>query len=442
MITSALSEEHRRGLLEAIRCEKASDLFTIHGLKAVSRPETFPLGSSELEIADRLIGFSRENANAEGWPCFLGGGFYRHFIPGAVEDVAAKQEFWTPHLPIYPEISQGTLSVLFEYQSLLARLTGMDVACCPLGDPGEALAGGLLAVLKRFPQGGKVLIASSVNPYYVKKARWMLRPFPLEIEPISFLDDGSLNLEVLDSSLEPGVRGVVFQCPNYFGVVENLPAIVELTRCHEAVLIEVIGDALSLGLLKPPGDYDVEIACGDLQGLGIPLWKAGFSAGFVAATREFTEVLPGRLVAETEDLEGVRVFVDLAEQFSVFRSRGALFSHNIIGAIRVAAFLALLGGEGVRQVALLSHQKAAFARREALRSGLTIPTCDAFFNEFPVTLDCDRDRLVQALAEEGLLGGIALDPAGSLGGSYLFAFTEMNKDADIVRLMEVLGGLS
>lgn len=442
MITSALSEEQRKGLLEAIKCEKASDLFTIHGLEAAPRPETFPRGCSEFEIADRLIRFSWENVNAERWPCFLAGGFYRHFIPGAVDDIAGKQEFWTPQLPIHPEISQGTLSVLFEYQSLMARLTGMDVACCPVGDPGEALAGGLLAVLKRFPQGGKVLISCSVNPFYVNKARWMLRPFPLEIELLPFLEDGSLDLGVLDSSLGPEVRSVVFQCPNHFGVVEKIPAILELTRHHEAMLIEVIGDAFSLGMLKPPGDYDVEIACGDLQSLGIPMWKGGFSAGFVSAVREFADVLPGRLVAETEDLEGVRVFVDIAEELPVFRSRGALFSHNIIGAIRVVAFMALLGGEGVRQAALLSHQKAMFARREALRRGLTIPTADAFFNEFAIALSCGRQRLTQALIEEGILGGVAVDLGGSLGGSYLFAFTEMNQDADIVRLMDALGGLS
>lgn len=442
MIISALSEEHRKILLEPIKCEKVSDLFTIHGLRAPPRSETFPQGCSEFEIADSLIRFSRENVDAERWPCFLGGGFYRHFIPSAVDDIAGKQEFCTPQLPIYPEISQGTLSVLFEYQSLMARLTGMDVACCPVGGPGEALAGGLLAVLKRFPQGGKVIIPRSVNPYYVNKARWMLRPFPLAIELIPFLDDGSLNLEVLDSSLGPKVRGVVFQCPNYFGVVENIPAILELTRCHEALLIEVIGDPLSLGMFKPPGDYDVEIACGELQSLGIPMWKAGFSGGFVTAAREFTEVLPGRLVAETEDLEGVRAFVDIAEELPGFRFREALFSHNIIGAIRAAVFLALMGGQGVRQAALLSHQKAMFARREALRKGLTIPTADAYFNEFPIALGCDRDRLAQALAEERILGGIALEPGESFGRSYLFAFTEMNQDADIVRLMDVLSDLS
>jgi glycine dehydrogenase subunit 1 len=442
MISSALSEEHRNGLLKAIGCEKAADLFMIHGLEIPSPPERFPPGCSEYEITDKLIILSQENKNAVQWPCFLGGGFYHHFIPGAVEDIAAKQEFWTPQLPIYPEVSQGTLTALFEYQSLISRLTGMDVACSPVGSAGEALAGAILAILKRFPGGGKVLIPRSVNPYYVTQARWILRPFPLEIEIMPSLNDGSLDLRALDDSLGPEVRGVAFQCPNYFGVVENIPAIVELTRSYEAVLIEVTGDVLSLGLLKPPGDYDLEIACGDLQSLGIPLCKAGFSAGFLASSKEFTEVLPGRLVAETEDMEGLRVFVDIAKELPESRAGSELFSHNIICAIRVAAFLALVGGRGIRQVALLSHQKARFARQEALRRRLSVPTANKFFNEFPIELDCDPSRLRKALLKEGLLGGIPLGSDVLSGKGYLFAFTEMNKDADIIRLMEVLSDLS
>lgn len=442
MVLNSVSEEDRKALLETIGCKRASDLFSVHGLTARSKPGAFPKKCSEFEIDDSLRRFSRENMDAESWPCFFGGGVYHHFVPGAVEEIARKQEFWTPHLPTYPEISQGTLTVLFEYQSLITRLTGMEVGRCPVGSAGEALAGALMAVLKRFPRGGKILVPLSVNPHYVNQARWMLAPTPLDIEPVPFLEDGSLDLQTMDASLGPEIKAVVFQSPNYFGVIENSPAIVELTRAHDAILIQVVGDPLSLALLKPPAEFDVDIACGDLQSLGLPMWQGGFTAGFVVAAREFLDSLPGRLVAETEDLEGRRVFVDIADELPAFNTWGTLFSNSIWPGFRVVAYLALLGGTGIRRVALLSHRRAAFARAEALNRGLTIPTSDRFFDEFVVELNAEPFRLSQVLREEGLLGGIPVGEPDIRPRWYLFAFTEMNREEDIARLMEVLAKIS
>jgi len=437
MCYTALVGVHRQGVLESLGLEDPAVIFARLGLSPLDKPDCWPEGMSEMEAGRRLERLLNSNAQADAWPCFLGGGVYRHFIPAAVEEIAAKTEFWTPHLPAHPEIFQGVLTALFEYQSLLARLSGLEAACCPVGGPGEALAGAILAAFRRRPEGGRILVASSVNPFYLNQARQLVEPWPVAVHPLGFTDEGLLDRGELDRELDDQVMAVVVQCPNHFGLIENLPALTALAETSQAVLIEVVADPVSLGLLKSPGQLGFDLACGDLTGLGLPLSGEGSGAGFVAATCEFKDMLPGRLVAETEDVEGMRVFIDVTDHLSSGRPWRHLFSTNLLAGVRVAAHLSLLGDRGLERMARLTRERALLARRLARERNLEMPLGENYFNEFPIHLSAGSERVEIALRKAGILAGVPLN-----GTTWLFAFNELHEEADLVQLMDLLAGLS
>ncbi len=372
---------------------------------------------------------------------FKGAGAYNHFIPAAVDEVTSRQEFYTAYTPYQPEVSQGTLQTIFEYQTMMCDLTGLDVSNASMYDGASATAESILMAM-RFNKRKKVLISSGLHPEYIETVKTYLRNTELEVELIP-LSSGKTSMEALSKEDPDAVSSVVIQNPNFFGIIEDFEPIRK--GFPDSALIYVTNEALSLSVLKTPGEYSVDICCGDAQSFGIPLSFGGPYLGFITCTSEYLHYIPGRLVGATYDNSGKRAFTMTlsAREQHIRRERATsnICSNHALSAIRATVYLSLMGNRGIEGAALLSMKNSHLLLEKLSQlKGFSPVYRDArFFHEFLGRLDIDPERFNESLKRYRILGPLNLERFfPDMENLYLFNTTEMNSEEGMNLLIRAI----
>lgn len=406
-----------------------------------------PDGLTELAVQRRMAAVAGQNVNAADWSLFLGGGIYHHFIPSAVDATISRAEFSTSYTPYQPEVSQGTLQALFEYQTLICQLTGMEVSNAAVYDGASAAAEAVLMARRIQPlKRRKVWVSRALHPHYrAVIATYLKNLVDVQLAEIPFDASGGTDLSALATALDEQAMCVVVGYPNFFGVIEDLTPIKQACERSGAQLISVTTEPMALALLKPPGAYGVDIAVGEGQSLGVPMNLGGPAFGFFACQNKFMRNMPGRLVGETVDSEGRRGFVlTLATREQHIRREKAtsnICTSQTLCVLGATVYMALMGKAGLRRIAEINLARAhgahsrlvSEARLEAVFPG-------PFFNEF-VLRGAESDRLFSRCAEEKIVPGIRLAQwYPELPDSLLICVTEMNRRGEIDRLVRTIAG--
>lgn len=397
----------QKQMLAAIGVKTIADLFRPIPLKLRTQSFDLPPGRSEFEMLDRLHSLAQDNLPLLS---FVGGGVYDHLIPSAVDHLASRTEFTTAYTPYQPECSQGTLQALFEYQTVICRLTGMEATNASLYDGGTALAEAALMAL-RITGRSRLILDGAASPFAREVLKTYLSNLDVEIIELSPID-GCLNRDDCRLLLDESVAAVVVQNPNFFGSVEDLSDLAKRTHAKGGLMIASVYP-VALGMMKPPGAMGVDIVVGDGQSLGNPLSFGGPYFGFIATTREYIRQLPGRIVGETVDQKGRRGFVLTlqAREQHIRRQRATsnICSNQTLSALRGLLFLTLLGEEGFRQLARLNYDKAHYARELiATIPGVAVLRSAPVFNEFTIKLPTRSTKVVERMMARGIAPGVPL----------------------------------
>ena len=436
------TEEDVQKMLEAIGLKEVEDLFRVIPKKyRLSKPLNLPEPLSEPDLVRHLQGLQGPVTSS-----FLGAGAYHHFIPAVVSSLVSRSEFYTAYTPYQPEISQGTLQAIFEYQTLMCQLTGMEVSNASLYDGASSLAEAVL-MAHRITRRKKVLLSEAIHPEYRKVIQTYIDPDQQEIVLIPFKkDEGRTDEKVLFELLNEEVSAVVIQNPNFFGVIEDLHPIGKKIHDLGGVMIVGFSEAVAYGILQPPGAMGADIVAGEGQSLGIPVSFGGPYLGIFTTQEKFVRNMPGRLVGETMDLEERRGFVlTLATREQHIRRERAtsnICTNEGLCALMATVFLSCLGKEGLKELALMNLSKAEYAKKTISRirgckPNFTAPT----FNEFVLQIEKEPEEVLEKLKKERILGGFPLAKFyPDLDHHLLIAATEMNTKEEIDRWAETLEG--
>lgn len=401
-----------------------------------------PPAVSEMEALAALREMATANRTADEMPTFLGAGAYHHYIPAGVDEIIRRGEFLTAYTPYQPEVSQGTLQAVFEYQSLIANLTGMDVSNASHYDGATAVAEAVnMAVMAARGKRQKVVLSPGLHPHYRATVHTYLdatdqvvvgEGTPVDADPMA-----------LTKFLDEETAVVVVQYPDFFGRIYDYAPLADAV--HEAgALLAVAINPIALGLLKPPGEFGADIVAGEGQPLGVPLSYGGPYLGILATKQKYVRNIAGRLVGETQDSRGQRGYVltlSTREQH-IRRERASSNICTNVGLMALAAtvYMSLLGKEGLREVAELCYHKAHYAaKRIAALPGFSVWSEQPFFHEFVVQVPRAAEEINRHLYDRGIIGGYDLaQDYPELGDSLLFAVTEMNTREEIDQLVETL----
>jgi glycine dehydrogenase subunit 1 len=441
------TEADRRAMLEAIGARSIDELFAMVPEELrLDRALGLPAAMGEMELTACMKDLAGRNVAAAETACFLGGGSYDHFIPAVVDFVAARSEFYTSYTPYQPEASQGNLQALFEYQTLVARLTGMDVSNSSLYDGAGATAEAVLMALGATGRP-RVVIPESVHPEYRQVLATYLANLDAEIVTLDACKTGAATAESIERAVDERTACVVVQQPNFFGCLEEVEAAAEIAHRAGALMVAVV-DPISLGLLKRPGDYGADIVAAEGQSLGNPMAFGGPYLGILACRERFVRRMPGRLVGQTLDRQGRRCWVlTLQTREQHIRREKAtsnICTNQALLALRAAVYLAAMGPAGLRDVAELCLQKARYARERLAAAGKLASAFDRpVFKEFVVRLPGggreDVEALVARALERDILAGVPLSRwYPELSDCLLVAVTEKRTKAEIDRLAECL----
>ncbi len=374
--------------------------------------ERVPAGMSELAMLQMMQARAEQDAN---YTCFLGAGSYDHHIPAAVWDIAARGEFMTAYTPYQAEASQGTLQLIYEYQSMMATLTGMDVSNASVYDGASGLAEAILMALRgnKKNKSRVVLVADSVHPHYTSTSHNIVKNQDIEIRSLPIDETGIVALSSLDASEAPAA--VVIQQPNFFGRLEAVDAITDWAHAHNALVVAVV-NPMTLGVLKPPGEWGeqgADIVCGDGQPLGVPMASGGPSFGFTCCRKSLVRQMPGRIIGKTLDLDGKDGYTLTLQAREQHIRRGKATSNICTnqGLLVTAGtiYLSLVGPQGLAEVALQSHANACELMRELVAlPGVEPLFAGPHFHEFALRLPIPARQVVDAMMAEGVLPGLCL----------------------------------
>jgi glycine dehydrogenase subunit 1 len=402
-------------------------------------------GLSEAQVAAEMAALAAKNRGVDGLVSFLGAGYYRHYVPAAVRAITARAEFATAYTPYQAEASQGTLQAIFEFQTLIAQLTAMEVANASMYDGASATAEAVLMARRLRPQRGRVAMSRALWPDYRSAIRTYLSAFDaLEIVEVPFdRATGMTDLGELARMADSSMLCMVGGYPNMFGVIEPLGKISAIAHGAGAVAISATAEPLALGLLKPPGDLDADIAVGEAQSFGLPVQFGGPGVGFMATRIANVRQLPGRLVGATHDNRGNRCFcLTLATREQHIRRERAtsnICTNHSLCALAVTVYLSLMGRQGLRDLAARNVEIAHQAADRLSTAGIRPRFSGPFFNEFVVSL-ADVAAALDAAEKRGVLAGVALGSYyPELSNELLVSVTEMNDAQQIGRLCEALG---
>jgi glycine dehydrogenase subunit 1 len=434
------TEEDIQKMLETVGVKELEDLFeSIHKGYRLSEPLNLPDPLSE---PDLLRYFQRLQSPI--YSSFLGAGAYSHFIPSVVSALTSRSEFYTTYTPYQPEISQGSLQAVFEYQTLICQLTGMEVSNASMYDGASSMAEAVL-MAERIAKRKRVLLSEAVHPEYRRVIQTYIDPDQQEIILIPYMkEEGRTDEQALFDLLDGEVSIVVVQCPNFFGVIEDLPAIVEKVHENGSLMIVGFSEAIAYGILKPPGAMGADIVAGEGQSLGIPLSFGGPYLGIFTSRERFVRMMPGRLVGETVDLDGKRGFVlTLATREQHIRRERAtsnICTNEGLCALMATIFLSCLGKEGLRDLAMMNLSKKEYAKKVAAQ----IPDCkltfsSPTFNEFVLRVGEKPEKVLEKMKEKKILGGLSLAKFyPELHYDLLITVTEMNTKEEIDHWAEAL----
>lgn len=439
------TEEDIRAMLAAIGAHSVEDLFDEIPAALQAGGLDLPAGLNEMEIS-RLM---EERAARDGrWLNFIGAGAYEHHIPAAVWQIAGRGEYYTAYTPYQAEASQGTLQTLYEYQSMMASLTGMDVSNASLYDGASALAEAVLMAVRARKSSRRVLVPASLNPVWQKVVKTIVGNQGIELVPLPYCTEGGhVMAEALASHGGRDCAALVVPQPNFFGVLEEADALTDWAHAHNLRVIAAVNPT-SLGILKAPGEWGAkgaDIAVGEGQPLGAPLSSGGPYFGFMACKQELVRQMPGRIIGRTVDLEGRQGFT-LTLQAREQHIRRSKATSNICtnqGLMVTAAtiYMALLGPEGLAKVAAASHAntRRLVAKLTAI-PGVERLFSEPFFHEAVITVEPPAGEVLRALEAQGILGGLDLsEPCPELGGhAILVCATETKTEGDLDRYAEHL----
>ena len=431
-------------MLEAIGAASIDELFQqIPAKHHLNRPLDIPAAMGEMELTQTLGAMSDQNGHTGKLVCFLGGGSYDHFIPAVVDHIASRGEFYTSYTPYQPEVSQGNLQAMFEYQTLICQLTGLDVSNASLYDGGSAVTEAAMMCLTVTKRHGNVVVPDTVHPEYRQILATYLENLETELVVLKTFN-GLVTPEAVEAAVDEKTACVVLQNPNFFGCIEDVEAIANVVHAAGALMV-VSFDPISVGRLKRPGDLGADIAVAEGQSLGSPMQFGGPFLGIMACREDFVRRMPGRIAGQTVDRRGNRCWV-LTLQTREQHIRRDKATSNIctnqgLFALRASIYLALLGPTGMRETADLCLQKAHYAARQlAQHNRFEIAWSTPFFKEF-VIRDCDNQvlSLLAQARNEGILAGIPLGkwyPA--LSDCFLVAVTEQRTKPQIDQLAACL----
>jgi glycine dehydrogenase subunit 1 len=434
--TSA-TDADRREMLDRIGVGSIDDLFADlpAGVRLKGGLDLEP-GKPEQEVFARLRDLAARNVSTEDELSFLGAGMYDHYVPALVDSITSRSEFLTPYTPYQPEVSQGTLQLMFEYQTAISELTGLPVSNATLYEgPSAVGAAGFLA--RQHHSRTRFLISRGVHPHARETLRTMSAGWGIEVEEIPLVD-GVTAAEALRSALGEDVSAVFVQQPNFLGAVEDLEALIPPVKDAGALAV-CSCDPMTLGVLRPPGDFGVDIAVGEGQPLGNRLDYGGPSFGFFAAGQAYLRRIPGRIAGETTDVDGRRGFVltlqTREQHIRRERATSNITTAQTLNALAAIVYLSWLGREGIVEIGELMLQRTAYARRTlAAVDGVELLHEQPVVREFAVKLDADVHAVIERCAAEGVNPGHPLEDDG-----LLVAITEKRTKGDIDRLADVLG---
>jgi glycine dehydrogenase subunit 1 len=436
--------DDQQAMLRAIGAASIEELFAMVPAELrLNRPLDLLPALGEMELTAEMTRLANRNVAADHAACFLGGGSYDHFIPAVVDFVGSRSEFYTSYTPYQAEASQGNLQALFEYQTLITQLTGLDVSNSSLYDGGSATAEAVLMALDSGSRGQRVVVTASVHPEYRQVLDTYLANVATEVVTVGTAG-GTVSPEELAKAIDDHTACVVVQHPNFFGCLEDVEAIAAAAHRVGALMI-VIFDPVSLGVLRRPGDYGADIAVAEGQSLGNPMAFGGPYLGIMACREQFVRRMPGRLVGQTVDRRGKRCWVlTLQTREQHIRREKAtsnICTNQALFALRASVYLAAMGPKGMRDVAELCLQKAAYAKRELTKGGKFSLAFDRpTFKEFVVRVKDGRvEDLVDAALREGILAGVPLGRwYPELSDCLLVAVTEKRTKEEIERLVSVM----
>lgn len=441
-----MTEQDRAEMLETVGVQSVEDLFNDipEEIRFQGRLQV-PAAMDESSLVKHMNNLGRKNASLDQYTSFLGAGVYDHYIPSVVGHVLSRSEFYTAYTPYQPEISQGELQAIFEFQTMICELTGMDVANSSMYDGATALAEAAsmaYAVTKR----NKIVISKAVHPEARDILHTYARGLGLQVIEVSCDSSGVTNSDVLQQEVDEETAAVIIQSPNFFGCIESLQEIGDLSHEHKGLFI-VSSNPLSLGVLKSPGELGADVVVGDAQPLGISASFGGPHCGFFATTKALMRRIPGRIVGQTVDEDGQRGFVLTlqAREQHIRREKATsnICSNQALNALAAAVYMSSLGKQGIQEVGRLNIRKSYYARKRLSRiKGVTLTFEQPFFNEFVIRVDQCISEINRILFTEGIIGGYDLGKDyPELQGHLLLAVTELRTKQEIDRFADVLEGL-
>ena len=404
------TDEDIAAMLGVVGLKELDDLFAaVPGDCRFEGALQLPEAMSEWALEERVGRLAGRMAVSPEYAMFLGAGSYDHYIPATVSSLLGRSEFVTSYTPFQPEMLQGTLQGIYEYQTLAARLMGMEVATASHYDGATALAEALLMAV-RITGRKKVAISRAIHPHYRQVVRTYFAPTGYELREIPYLETGLTDIARLEESRD--LAAVAVQSPNFFGCIENLQAAADRAHSGGALLVSGFTEALAFGLLKSPGSQGADIVAGEGQSLGIPRSFGGPALGMLASRKKHMRSLPGRLVGKTKDRNGKRGFVlTLATREQHIRREKAtsnICSNNSLCALAAAMYMASLGGTGIRQLAALNHDKAEYLKNALRDAGCPIRFSSPTFNEFVVGFPGGFDAAHRRLLDRKIVAGLPL----------------------------------
>jgi glycine dehydrogenase subunit 1 len=432
------TSEEISSMLKVVGVDDLEDLFsTVPADCRLNGDLKLPKALTEWELNDHMEALSKSMAVSPEYNIFLGAGSYEHFIPASVSYLLGRSEFVTSYTPYQPEMSQGTLQAIYEYQTLAARLLGMEIATASHYDGATALAESLL-MATRITKRRKVAISSLIHPLYRQVVRTYFEPTGFEVVELGYLKDGVTDIAGLYDMDD--LAAVAVQSPNFFGCIEDLQAAGQKAHDKGALFIVSFTEALAYGFLKSPGAQGADIVCGEGQSLGIPSSFGGPALGMLASRKKFMRSLPGRLVGKTKDLDGKRGFVlTLATREQHIRREKAtsnICTNNSLCALAAVMYMASLGGTGIRELACLNRDKAEYLKKGLKEAGCKVVFDTPTFNEFVVQFPAGFEAAYGHLLKKKIVPGLSLATYyPELAGHYLLCVTETKSRDDMDALI-------
>ena len=439
-----ITDKERKQMLEKIGVSSVKELFgPVPSELMLDRELDLPEAKSEMEIIKHMEELGMENMASE-MLSFQGGGVYRHYCPSHIDQLLLRSEFYTSYTPYQPEVSQGTLQTIFEFQTMIGKLYGMPVSNASMYDGATAAAEAVLMALKAARKRGKVLLAATMHPHYVETIKTYVEFIADSVELLEMDEETGRVKESEFGKIDDATACVLFQYPNYFGVIEDGYKISKAAKDKGAFVVPVVAEATSLGILATPGDFGADIAVGEGQALGIPMHFGGPGLGLFTCSEKLVRKMPGRLVGQTVDRNGKDCYVLTlaAREQHIKREKATsnICTNQGLMATASAMYLATMGKSGLKEVALMNLKRADYLKKKIVENtDCRVKFASPTYNEFTITVPGKAEEVLERMRAEGIVGGI---PAAryfkGMDDAIIVNTTEIHEYDDLDSYVEIL----